>query len=65
MPCEGHGALPDVLKEKIEKNVRKETWVGGPAEFKWYGSDDMYGAFGTILNKSDRVMKSFLEDFLI
>jgi predicted NBD/HSP70 family sugar kinase len=53
------------LKEKIEKEIRSYTWAGGPKHIKWYKNEEMYGAFGTILNASDKIIDAVIKDQLV
>ena len=53
------------LKERIEKEIRNDTWAGGPKNIKWYRNEEMYGAFGTILNASNSIINSVIEEKLI
>jgi predicted NBD/HSP70 family sugar kinase len=59
------GSIQHILEEKIEKNLRKETWVGGPKNIKWYDSKDMFGAYGTILNASKNITNNYIRDSLL
>lgn len=58
-------SIKHILEEKIEKNIRKETWVGGPQNIKWYDSKDMYGAYGTLLNASKTITNNCIRDCLL
>ncbi|GAG78762.1 unnamed protein product [marine sediment metagenome] len=58
-------SIKHILEEKIEKNLRKETWVGGPQNIKWYDSKDMFGAYGTILNTSKSIIDNCIRDCLL
>lgn len=58
-------SIKHTLEEKIEKNIRKETWVGGPQNIKWYDSQDMFGAYGTLLNASKTVTSNCIRDCLL
>ncbi len=53
------------LKERIEKEIRNFTWAGGPKNIKWYNHDDMYGAYGTILNAGKAIINSVIEEKLV
>ncbi len=53
------------IQSRIEKNIRYRTWVGGPENIKWYYNKDMFGAYGTILNASDKMIDSYIEEHLI
>jgi predicted NBD/HSP70 family sugar kinase len=53
------------LKERIESDIRNDTWAGGPKNIKWYKHEEMYGAYGTILNASSRIINSVIEEKLI
>ncbi|MCK5277149.1 MAG: ROK family protein, partial [Cyclobacteriaceae bacterium] len=58
-------SIKHILEEKIEKNLRKETWVGGPQNIKWYDNKDMYGAYGTLLNTSKTITNNCIRDCLL
>ena len=58
-------SIKHILEEKIEKNIRKETWVGGPQNIKWYDNKDMYGAYGTLLNTSKTITNNCIRDCLL
>jgi len=53
------------LKERIEKAIRNDTWAGGPKNIKWYNHEEMYGAYGTILNASNSIINAVIEEKLI
>jgi predicted NBD/HSP70 family sugar kinase len=55
----------DIIRNKIEETIRYKTWIGGPENIKWYYNDDMFGAYGTILNASEKMINSYIEDHLI
>ena len=55
----------DIIRNKIEETIRYKTWIGGPENIKWYYNDDMFGAYGTILNASEKIINSYIEDHLI
>ena len=55
----------EILREKIEETIRYKTWVGGPENIKWYHNDDMFGAYGSIFNASEKMISSYIEDHLI
>ena len=55
----------DIIRNRIEETIRYKTWVGGPENIKWYRNDDMFGAYGTILNASEKMISSYIEDQLI
>jgi len=55
----------DTLRNRIEETIRYKTWIGGPENIKWYHNDDMFGAYGTILNASEKMINSYIEDHLI
>ena len=54
-----------MLNERIGKEVRNYTWAGGPQNIKWYKHGEMYGAFGTILNASDKIINAVIEEELV
>jgi len=53
------------LKERVENEIRNFTWAGGPKNIKWYNHDDMYGAYGTILNAGNTIINSVIEEKLV
>ncbi len=55
----------DIISSRIEKNVRKKTWNNGPDNILWYKSDEMYGAYGTIINNNKEITDRIITDFLL
>lgn len=53
--------LSPKLQNQISEKLREDTWAGGPENIKWYQHEDMFGAYGTILNVSKRIINSIIE----
>lgn len=57
--------LSPKLQTQISEKLREETWAGGPENIRWYHHEDMFGAYGTILNVSKKIINSVIENELI
>jgi len=55
----------DVITSRIEKNVRSKTWNNGPDKILWYHENEVYGAYGTIINNNEEVTNKIIADFLL
>jgi len=55
----------DTIRNRIEETIRNKTWIRGPENIKWYHNDDMFGAYGTVLNASEKMINSYIEEHLI
>jgi len=53
------------VKPVIEERVKKEAWLGGPEIIRWFSSNDINCAYGTILNSSDKIIEQYITDNLI
>lgn len=53
------------IKPNIELRIKNEAWLGGPDIIRWFSSDDINCAYGTILNSSDKIIEQYIIDNLI
>ena len=49
------------LIEPFEQQLREKAWIKGPSEICWYRTEDMDGAYGSILHSGDRIVQGIID----